>query len=63
MEDDGYGGIVTIGDPENLNIIDEFDGVGRKFTISYAEEKAALEHALKWLVSHDDDPSVSFSSA
>ena len=57
MEDGGYGGIVTIGDPEDLNIIDEFDGVGRKFTSSYAEEKAALEHALKWLGSHDDDPS------
>ena len=57
MEDGGHGGIVTTGDPEDLNIIDEFDGVGRKFTSSYLEEKAALEHALKWLVSHDDDPS------
>ena len=57
MEDGGYGGIVTTGDPEDLNIIDEFDGVGRKFTSSFLEEKAALEKALKWLVSHDDDPS------
>ena len=32
MEDGGYGGVVTIEDPEDLNIIDEFDGVGRKFT-------------------------------
>ena len=54
---------MTIGDPEDLNIIDEFDGVGGKFTSSYAEEKAALEHALQWLVSHDDDPSLSLSSA
>ena len=52
MEDGGYGGIVTTGDPEDLNIIDESDGVGRKFTSSYLEE-----HALRWLVSHDDDPS------
>ena len=57
MEDGGYGGIVTTGDPEDLNIIDEFDGVGRKFTSSFLEEKAALENALRWLVSHDDDPS------
>ena len=42
MEDDGYGGIVTIEDPEDLAIIDEFDGVKRKFTSSYAEEKAVL---------------------
>ena len=47
MKDSGYGCIVAIGDPEDLNIIDEFDGVGRKFTSLYAEEKAALEHALK----------------
>ena len=26
MEDGGCGGIVTIGDAEDLNIIDEFDG-------------------------------------
>ena len=36
MEDGGYGGVVTIEDPEDLNIIDEFDGVGGKFTSSYA---------------------------
>ena len=56
MEDGGHRGIMTTGDLEDLNI-DEFDGVGRKFTSSYLEEKAALEHALKWLVSNDDDPS------
>ena len=27
MEDSGYWGIVTTGDPEDLNIIVEFDGV------------------------------------
>ena len=32
MEDGGYKSIVTIGEPKDLNIIDEFDGVGRKFT-------------------------------
>ena len=53
-EDGGYGGIVTTGDPEILNIIDVFDSVGRRFTSSYSEEKAAHAHALKWLVSHDD---------
>ena len=57
MEDSGYWRIVTIGDPEDLNIIDDFDGVGRKFTSSYAEEKATVEHVLRWLVSNDDEPS------
>ena len=57
IEDLGYGGIVTIGYPEDLNIVDEFDGVGRKFTSSYPEEKAALKHTLKWLVAHSDEPS------
>ena len=55
--------MIPTGDPEDLNITDEFDGVGRKFTSSYLEEKAALEHALRWLVSHDDDFPASLSSA
>ena len=38
MEDCGYRFIVTIGDPEDLSIIDELYGLGRKFT-SYAEKK------------------------
>ena len=46
MENGEYGGIVTIGDSEALNILDEFDGVGRKFTSSYAEEKDAPRHAF-----------------
>ena len=61
MEDGWYGGIVTIGDPEDLNIIDEFYRVGGEFILSYAEEKAALEHALSWLVTHDDKPSCATS--
>ena len=57
MEDGGCGVIMKIGDPEDLNIINDFNGVGRKFTSYYAEERAALEHTFKWLVSHDDEPS------
>ena len=57
MENGEYGGIVTIGDSEALNILDEFDGVGRKFTSSYAEEKDAPKHAFAWLSPHYDEPS------
>ena len=57
IEDPGYGGIVTTGDPEDLNVIDEFHGVGRKFTLSYLKEKAALHFASLRLASHDDEPS------
>ena len=42
IEEGGYVGILTTGDPEDLNIINKFDGVGRKFNSSYSEEKAVL---------------------
>ena len=49
-------GIVTTGDPEDLNIIDILKAPGRKFTLSYLEEKAALYKALAWLLENGDDP-------
>ena len=56
LEDGGNAGIVTTGDPEELDIIDILKAPGRKFTSSYLEEKAALERALAWLLKNGDDP-------
>ena len=55
IKDDRYGNIVITGDPEDLNTIDEFDGVGRKFTSSYTGEKSVLHHALLWMAYHNDE--------
>ena len=56
LEDGGNSGIVTSGQPEELNIIGILKAPGRKFTSSYLEEKAALEKVLAWLLENGDDP-------
>ena len=56
LEDGGNVGIVTTGDPEELDIIDILKAPGRNFTSSYLEEKAALEKALAWLLENGNDP-------
>ena len=54
LEDGGNAGIVTTGDPEELDIIDILKAPGRKFTSSYLEEKAAIEKATQGECADDE---------
>ena len=47
--DGGVAAIVTTGPPVSPNVIKELDRLGRKFTSSYQEERAALLETLTWI--------------
>ena len=49
LYDGGAAAIVTTGPPVSPNVIKELDRLGRKFTSSYQEERAALLETLTWI--------------